>query len=222
MRQVDLKRTALLLVDLQNEEGTSDIVGMDTILQRTKALIHTCRTLDIPIIYTRHINRGDGIALANKEPVDENGSPIYYHSDSGSIAIPEMIKPEEQDIIIDKYRYSGFFESNLDMMLKGLGVKHLILGGVLTDVCVMATAMDAYYRDYQVNLVEDICGTTTAGAHMASVLMLANWVYDIHIFQSEQLQKKLRGENYHSWKSDKPDSLQFSPDNIREVFSKLK
>ncbi|WP_246811892.1 cysteine hydrolase family protein [Oceanobacillus polygoni] len=217
-----MKKTALLLIDLQKEGGTSDVVGMDGILQNTAELIRACRTMKIPVIYTRHINRSDAVGLANGEPLNEDGTPSYYNSNTDSIEIPDMIKPEATDIIIDKYRYSGFYESNLDLMLKGLGVKHLILGGVLTDVCVLATAMDAYYRDYQINIVEDMCGTTTEGAHMAAMLMMANWIYDIKIFETKQLRKKMNGENYQLWESTAPDQLQFSPENIKEVFSKLK
>lgn len=215
------EKTALLLVDLQNEGGTSDVVGMDQILQNTATLLEQCRQLEIPVLYTRHINRGDGVGLANREPVDAKGEPLYYHDRTASIEIADMVKPELGDIIVDKYRYSGFYESNLDLMLRSLGIEHLIIGGVLTDVCVIATMMDAYYRDYRVSLVEDMCGTTTEGAHMAAVLMMANWIYDLEIYETAELCKKMNGENYHVWASDGPDELQFSPDNMREIFSKI-
>jgi nicotinamidase-related amidase len=214
-------KTALLLIDLQNEGGTSNVVGMDRILRNTALLIKCCREMNIPIIYTRHINRGDAVGLANKEPLNDQGEPLYYHDKTDSIEVADIIKPEPQDIIIDKYRYSGFYESSLDLMLKSLGVEHLIIGGVLTDVCVLSTVMDAYYRDYQVSLVEDMCGTTTEGAHMAAVLMMANWVYDLQIYETAQLCKRINKEEYHVWESSKPDELQFSPDDIRDVFSRL-
>lgn len=215
------EKTAFLLVDMQNEEGTSDIARMDQILQNAKTILDKCRQLDIPVLYTRHINRADGIGLANHEPVDDKGEPLYYHDQTSAIEVAEIIQPEQGDFIIDKYRYSGFYESNLDLMLKSLGIKHLIVGGVLTDVCVLSTVMDAYYRDYRVSLVEDMCGTTTEGAHIAAVLMMANWIYDLEVYQTNELYKKMNGENYHVWSSKRPDELQFSPDNMREVFSKL-
>lgn len=215
------KNTALLLIDLQKEGGTSDVVGMDAIIEKTVALIKQCRRKGIPIIYTRHLNRGDAVGLANREPLNEKGEPLYYHTGTEAIDIMEEVKPEPGDIIIDKYRYSGFHESSLELMLKSLQVNHLIIGGVLTDVCVISTAMDAYYRDYQINLVKDMCGTTTEGAHMAAILMMANWIYDIEIYDTHQLINKLSGEEYHVWKSDGPDELQFTPDNLRRVFDKL-
>ncbi|MFC5591848.1 cysteine hydrolase family protein [Sporosarcina soli] len=215
------KNTALLLIDLQKEGGTSDVVGMDAIIEKTVALIKQCRRKGIPIIYTRHLNRGDAVGLANREPLNEKGEPLYYHTGTEAIDIMEEVKPEPGDIIIDKYRYSGFHESSLELMLKSLQVNHLIIGGVLTDVCVISTAMDAYYRNYQINLVKDMCGTTTEGAHMAAILMMANWIYDIEIYDTHQLINKLSGEEYHVWKSDGPDELPFTPDNLRRVFDKL-
>lgn len=218
---MDQSKTALLLVDLQKEEGTSEIAGMSNILDKASSLSKMCRKKGIPVIYTRHINRGDGIALANKEPVNEQGQPLYYHSKTETIEIADEVKPEQQDIIIDKYRYSGFFESNLELMLKSLDVNHLIIGGVLTDVCVLSTALDAYYRDYQINIVKDICGTTTEGAHQAAMLMMANWIYDLQVYDTKEIGYKLTGEKYHVWESTEPDQLQFSADNIREQYAKF-
>ena len=218
---MDYQKTALLLIDLQKESGTTDVVGMDRILENTAELIQKCREKGIPIIYTRHINRGDAVGLANREPVNDQGEPLYYHSETDSIEVADIIKPQPQDIIIDKYRYSGFYESGLEVMLKGLGIEHLIIGGVLTDVCVFATVMDAYYRDYQVSLVEDMCGTTTEGAHMATVLMLANWIYDLELYETAELCKRINQESYRMWTSNGPDEMQFTPDNMREVFSRL-
>ncbi|WP_285768448.1 isochorismatase family cysteine hydrolase [Peribacillus sp. SI8-4] len=219
---MDKKKTALLLIDLQKEGGTSSVVGMEGIIDRAQQLISACRHREIPIIYTRHISRADGIGLANKEPVNLQGEPIYYHSHTDSIEIIDEIGPHENDIIIDKYRYSGFHGSNLDLMLKSLDIKHLLVGGVLTDCCVFATVLDAYYRDYQVNLVKDLCGTTTLGAHMSATLMMANWVYDLKIYDADQMVKMLRNEKHRVWEAQAPDQLQFSPDNLMEIYSKLK
>jgi nicotinamidase-related amidase len=220
-KSMDRKKTALLLIDLQKEGGTSDIDRMDDILGNAANLAAQCRAAGIPVIYTRHINRGDGLALANREPVNGKGEPVYYHSGTTAIDIADELKPEENDIIVDKYRYSGFFESHLELMLKSLGVEHLIIGGVLTDVCVLSTVMDAYYRDYQVSLVKDVCGTTTEGAHMAAVLMMANWIYDLKIYDTSEMVKKLTGEPHAVWETKEPDELQFTPDNLRAVYGRL-
>ncbi|MFB4475239.1 cysteine hydrolase family protein [Oceanobacillus caeni] len=218
---MDLNKTALLLMDLQKEEGTSEIEDMEGILDNASDLSEDCREKGIPIIYTRHINRADAVGLAAGEPLNENGEPIYYHSKSSSIEIVDEIKPEQGDIIIDKHRYSGFYESNLELVLKNLHIKHLVVGGVLTDCSVLSTVMDAYYRDYQVNLVKDICGSTSEGAHMASILMMANRIYNLQIYETDQFRKMLNDEDYELWETDEPDELKFNPENLRKVFSRL-
>src|SRR5699024_8944848 len=115
---------------------------MDQIFRRSARLLEACRKKGIPVIYTRHINCGDGVALADGEPVDEAGEPVYYHSETSRIEIADEIKPLEGDIVVDKLRYSGFFESNLDLVLRSLDIQHIIMGGVLTDCCVLSTALD--------------------------------------------------------------------------------
>src|SRR5699024_1252229 len=111
---MDMSKTALLLIDLQKEGGTSDVVGMEAILSHAASLADKCRQQGIPVNYTRHIKRGDGIVLANDEQVNEAGEPIYYHSKTSTIEIANEVAPAPQDIIIEKYRYSGFYESNLE------------------------------------------------------------------------------------------------------------
>ncbi|GAA5177601.1 cysteine hydrolase family protein [Modicisalibacter zincidurans] len=218
---MEIKKTALLLIDLQKEEGTSDVVGLEDIIKGTKALEKTCRELGIPVIYTRHINRSDGIGLANNEPVKEAGNPIYYNSHTKAVEILDELSPAKNDIVIDKYRYSGFFGSNLDAVLQELGVEHLMVGGVLTDVCVLSTVLDAYSRDYQVNIVNDICGATTEGAHMAAILIMANWIYDIRVWESIQLKNMLLGKEHYVWESHVPDELSFTPESMRDAFDKI-
>lgn len=69
--------------------------------------------------------------------------------------IVEELKPQEDDIVIEKRRYSAFFGTNLDTILKTNSVKYLVLVGVATNICVEATIRDAYYHDYFSILVSD-------------------------------------------------------------------
>src|SRR5690625_2948567 len=195
---------------------------MDSILKNSSKFLKLCRELEIPVLYTIHINRGDGVGLANNEPINEQGEPIYYHSLTENIEIADEIKPTTNDIIIDKYRYSGFFGTSLDLILKDLDIKHLIIGGVLTDVCVLSTAYDAFYNNYQVNIVKDMCGTTSEGAHKAAMLIMANWIYDIKVFNTENMICKLKREDYKVWEPNEPELLQFTENNIREKYDQLK
>ncbi|MBP1933177.1 cysteine hydrolase family protein [Ammoniphilus resinae] len=217
---MDLKKTALILIDLQ-KESKYGIEGIEGIVSHAQALIRVCRELDVPIIYTRHINRKDCVGLSNGEPLDDQGAPIFYSSDSEDIEILDGIKPLQEDIVIDKYRWSSFHQTSLDLILRSKDIKHLLIGGLVTDGCLMTSIFDGYFRDYQINLVKDICGATNEGAHMASILIMANWIYDLKIFNTDELIKKLYGKEYRAWESTAPDQLQFTPENMRSVFQRL-
>jgi nicotinamidase-related amidase len=217
---MELSQTALVLIDMQ-KESKYGIENVDGAVAATIPLIATCRELGIRILYTRHISREDAVGLPNMEALDETGKPLYYRSSSDTMEIIDEIASRPEDIVIDKHRWSGFYETPLDLMLRSLGIKHLIIGGFVTDGCLMTTVFDAYARDYQVNLVKDICAATNSGSHKAAILMMANWVYDIEIFDSAEIVKKLRSQPHRSWRPTAPDQMQFTPDTLNDVFASL-
>jgi nicotinamidase-related amidase len=217
---MDLSRTALVLIDMQ-KESKYGIENVDSAVASTIPLIAACRELGIRILYTRQVSRADAVGLPNKEVLDETGKPVYYRSDSDAMDIIDEIAARPEDVVIDKHRWSGFYETPLDLMLRNLGIKHLIIGGFVTDGCLMTTVFDAYARDYQVNLVKDICAATNSGSHKAAILMMANWVYDIEIFDAAEIVKKLQGEPSRSWCSDVPDQVQFTGSTLDDVFASL-
>ncbi|WP_082684188.1 cysteine hydrolase family protein [Lentibacillus amyloliquefaciens] len=220
MSTLDKSDTALVLIDVQ-KESEFGIEGVDSVVNNTEQLIAECRKAGIPIIFTRHINREDTIGLSNKEPLNDEARPVFYDDGTDAVEIFDQIKPEKGDIVIDKYRWSSFYDTSLDLMLRNMGIKHLIMGGFVTDGCLMTSVFDAYFRDYQVNLIKDMCGATNEGAHMASIMIMANWVYDLAVFDTSEMIKKLNGESYRNWEPDYPDQLQFTPESMRETFNAL-
>ncbi|WP_100011203.1 cysteine hydrolase family protein [Lentibacillus sediminis] len=214
------QNTALVLIDLQKESNFG-LEQMDQVVTNAKQLIDGFRAQNIPIIYTRQINRADGIGLPLGEPLNDDGTPFYYNTANESIEILDEIKPQDGDIVIDKYRWSAFYETNLDLILKSLNVKNVVIGGVVTDGCLLTSAFDAYFRDYNIHLVKDICTASNEGSHMASLMMMANWIYALNIYDTTNILKRMNGEKYNSWRSDKVDSLQYNPENMREIYNKF-
>jgi nicotinamidase-related amidase len=98
--------------------------------------------------------------------------------------VVEALKPRPEDRVVYKHRYSGFYETELDSMLKQAGINQLIVTGCTTSVCVESTIRDAYYRDYQAVLLTDcidepIGQTLSRTNHDASLMlveMLFGWV----------------------------------------------
>ncbi|MGP4071838.1 cysteine hydrolase family protein [Piscibacillus sp. B03] len=214
------EKTALVLIDLQKESNFG-IDRMEEVVNNSKQIIEECRASNIPIIYTRQINRFDGIGLSKEEPLNEDGTPYYYNSNSDQIEIFDQIKPEDHDVVIDKYRWSAFHATSLDLMLRNLGVTDLLIGGVVTDGCLMTSVFDAYFRDYHIHLVEDMCAATNEGAHMSALATMGNWVYNLKLYNTENMVKKLKGEPHSYWEANEADSLQFTPETLREHYKKM-
>ncbi len=208
-------KTALVLIDLQKESNFG-LINMDSVVTHTKKIIEAAREQEIPIIYTRQINRQDGVGLSLGEPLNEDGTPYFYHNGTENVEIIDEIAPEKGDIIVDKYRWSAFFETELDLMLKSLGVTDLLIGGVVTDGCVMTSVYDAYFRDYRVHLIEEACTASNEGSHQAAVLNMANWVYNLKIYNTDNMVKKIQGENHNYWSSNNVDSKQYTADTLNE------
>ena len=75
--------------------------------------------------------------------------------------------PEEYQMV--KRRYSGFFGTDLEILLKGLGVEHIYAVGLLTDVCVHYTCADAHQHDYHIHVVREAAGGSSLAAHEAAL-----------------------------------------------------
>ncbi|GAB3803938.1 cysteine hydrolase family protein [Virgibacillus kimchii] len=212
--------TALLLIDLQKESNFG-LKNMDQVIANTKEILQTVREAALPIIYTRQVNREDGMGLSLGEPLNADGTPFFYNTGSEQFDILDEITPNEKDIIIDKYRWSAFHETNLDLLLRNMGIRHLIVGGVVTDGCVLTTVYDAYFRDYHVHLVEDMITATNEGAHMSAILTMVNWIYNLKVYNTPNMINKLKGEKYSCWQTDAADTMQFTPETMREQMKKI-
>ena len=120
---------------------------------------------------------------------DGEGSRILVEGGWGVSIIPEL-RPEKGDFVVPKHRYSGFFETQLDSVLRRLRVRHLVVTGCTTSVCVESTVRDAMFRDYQCIVLEDctaepIGSSNSRGNHEASLLtveLLLGWVSNSEAF----------------------------------------
>ena len=83
------------------------------------------------------------------------------------------IAPLEKEKVITKHRYSAFYNTDLETILRCLGIEDLVISGVLTNMCCESTTRDAYYRDYRVFFPADGTGTINEEMHLASLLNLA-------------------------------------------------
>lgn len=101
------------------------------------------------------------------------GEPLSYTVDGseGRRLIPEL-SAHEGDLVVDKYRSSGFWGTNLDMLLRSNGIKCVVVVGCTTEGCVESTARDAMFNDYYVVIAEDCVASDDRDQHDASVLLM--------------------------------------------------
>lgn len=142
---------ALIVIDMLKdfiEEGAVLEVPMGRkIIDNVKKLIKCARERKMPVIYVCDAH------LMNDGEF-EYWPPHAIKGTRGAEVIDEL-KPTEGDVIVEKRRYSGFYGTSLDLLLRENGVKELIMTGVLTNVCVFFTAADAFMRGYKVIVVSD-------------------------------------------------------------------
>ena len=181
---VDVARSAMIVIDMQNdfcaEGGWLDWLGADFSPNRAPIkpltrLVPALRRAGMPIIWLNWGNRpdrlnltpgdlrmctptGEGIGFGDALP--GSGAKVL-EKDSWAAAVVDELKQKPQDIKVDKYRLSGFWGTQLDAILRNMGVNCLLFAGVNTDVCVMATLQDAQFNGYGCVLIEDCCGTTS-------------------------------------------------------------
>ncbi len=182
--RLDLAKTAMLVIDMQNDfchpDGWLAHIGVDVSPARTpiaplQRLLPVLRNAQVPIIWVNWGNRpdllnisaglrhvynstGDGVGLG--DPLPANGAPVLI-KDSWAAAVVDELEQKPEDIRVDKYRMSGFWDTPLDSILKNLGKTTLLFGGVNADQCVMATLQDASFLGYDCILVTDCSATTS-------------------------------------------------------------
>lgn len=213
-------KAALLLVDMQ-KESKYGIEGMQEAVDAAVVLLDASRAAGIPVIYTRHISRADRRGLIRGDVLDDQGGPVYYRSDADTHEVLDELAPQADEVVIDKYRWSGFHETSLDLILRTEGIEKLIVCGFVTDACLLTTVFDAFARNYSIVLVKDACAATNSGAHKSALLNMANWVYGIEILDAAEFVRKVAGEPYTSWVSTVPDQLAFASHRLDEAYEAL-
>lgn len=171
--ELNKQKAALVVIDMQsfflNPTSPSFTCGGLAILPTLKQLISSFREAGRPVVYTRHVHHPDrldaGIMEWWWEGMCLEGSPeSEVHGD---------IAPLPNEKVVLKHRYSAFYNTDLETVLRCLKIEDLVISGIMTNMCCESTARDAYYRDYKVFFLADGTGSVNEEMHLASLLNLA-------------------------------------------------
>lgn len=158
-KELDLRKTAILIVDMMNDfckpEGRMYLEDGDTVIEPIQRLVAAGRAHGLPIVWINQRYRVD-----KYDKVTEKRVGTCYEGTWGGEQIEELpILPE--DYVVYKRRYSGFFQTDLDLTLRDMGAEKVIVGGTVTNICVRGTVADAFQLDYEVFVPEDAVKATS-------------------------------------------------------------
>jgi ureidoacrylate peracid hydrolase len=173
-------RTALLLIDLQNDflhpdgwyaKKGIDISHMRRVIGPARELLAAARAAGVAVVWTRHGFRDgrDAGSFIQRRPFLREGG---LRLGTWGFDIYEEFEPAAEDWLVEKSRLSAFFETKLDTVLRALHAETILIGGVLTNQCIAATSKDASFRDYTPIVVEEATGTTLPHLHEPALEMV--------------------------------------------------
>lgn len=153
------------------------------IIPNIKRILDKAREKEIPVVYLRDSHeKGD--------PEESLWGPHALLNTKGSEIIPEL-KPTKKDYVILKKTYSGFYKTDLDLLLKKLEVDSAILLGVSTDICVQNNAADLFYRGFNIFVVKDGTASISEESHDSALNYMKN-IYNAKIIDTEETIKLIK------------------------------
>jgi ureidoacrylate peracid hydrolase len=166
--KIDPKHAALIVVDVQNDfchpdsplaRDGRDLSAAQAMVPRLVTLIDDARAAGVPVIFVQMVLTDATTSEVSREQrlrSRPHADPSDYICKEGSWGADfYLVSPLPGETIVKKHRYSAFVDTNLDLILRSMGIKTLIMTGVATNVCVESTARDGFMRDYYIVFAAD-------------------------------------------------------------------
>lgn len=222
---IDPKRTAVIAVDFQPEcasgDGAWPIHNGPEVLRNAAVVLAAARRAGLPIIYTKHALDPAGIDSFRYEPRAQGGRPLHSVKGDPKGEICAEVAPAADDIIVEKQRWTGFYGTKMDLVLRRLDIAHLIMMGIWTESCFETTVWDALWRDYRITVVKDACSSATELMHMTAILDMANWLYGGTIVMAAEAVKAIEGRPHKAWRFETPSYFKYTLANIVELYRSI-
>lgn len=183
------KRTAVLVIDMHRGSleppGTVFVPGADAIVPSLASFLSSVRDLDTQIVYLVHALDPTGREAANPFWRESDQVSKLYPNVAEQVTgshwteIPEAIKPDGKDLVLSKKRYGAFAGNGLLERLRMWSVDTLVVCGVLTEICVLATAFEGFNNDFRIIVASDCVKGRDESCEAAALAIVAReigWV----------------------------------------------
>jgi len=172
-----MKKPALLIIDMQNDFVRDDaplkIAQARVVIPKIRELLDAFRTKKHPVFHVLRIHRADGSDVEIIRQEQFRSQPFAVEGTHGAAVVDELA-PQKGEYMIPKIRMSAFIGTELDLMLRNLGVTGIVVAGIQTPNCIRTTVFDAIAYNYPVILARDAVGAQNDEIHDANVRDMAN------------------------------------------------
>jgi biuret amidohydrolase len=169
-------QVALVVIDVQKGEvaphdtGIPHMEGGAERHARILELVEGARASGVPVVFIQEVHKR---TLADFGRELDGAEGVHCLEGDEATELADGLSPRPDEYLIRKRRYSAFFATELELVLKSHGVRTLVLVGALTDVCVHYTFADAHQHDYHCRVVTDCVGGSSQRAHDAALEAMA-------------------------------------------------
>jgi nicotinamidase-related amidase len=160
------------------------------IVPKIKGLADCFRKKGLPVVY---------ICDTHYPGVDRELELWGEHAISGTwgAEVVDELKPQGRDFVVRKRRYSGFFQTDLDLLLRELEVDRVALTGIDTNICVRHTAADAFFRGYRVAVVRDAVASWDGAKANEEGIRYMSEIYGAEVQSAEEIIESLEQKGTH-------------------------
>lgn len=171
-----MTKSALIIIDMQNgflnPESPYYIAMANDTIPNCQTLLAYAREMEMPVFFIKRQYRPDGsdVELTRHQSFESEGRPLTPGS-KGAVSeeFPPELAPREGEYVIVKPRWSAFFHTELDLILRRLDIRNVILAGTTTPNCIRTTCYDGIALDYNTVIVKDCCSSKTPKIQEANI-----------------------------------------------------
>lgn len=160
---IDIQKGAFL----EGDGGIPHMPGYTENMTRARRVIDAAHDANVPVVFFQEIHRRDQIDYGRE--LDGSEGIHCMDGEPGTPVAVEEMDMRPTDYYVHKRRYSVFFGTETEILLKGLKAETLIMVGGMTDVCVHYSFVDGHQHDYYCRVISDSVGGTSPEAHQASL-----------------------------------------------------